>query len=55
MLRVVGLGALLCVAANPRLYFYDALVLVVPAARWYLDRTTYMSRAMRRRRSTNAE
>jgi hypothetical protein len=48
MLRVVGLGALLCVAANPRLYFYDALVLVVPAAGWYLDRSTYRSSAPRR-------
>jgi hypothetical protein len=48
MLRVVGMGALLCVAANPRLYFYDALVVVVPAAGWYLDRSTYTARPLRR-------
>jgi hypothetical protein len=47
-LRVLGLGALLCVAANPRLYFYDALVLVLPAAGWYLDRSSYSSRYRRR-------
>ncbi len=40
-LRLVGLLALVMVAANPRLYFYDALVLALPAAAWYLDRDSY--------------
>jgi hypothetical protein len=34
--RLSGLAALCMVALSPRLYFYDALVLAVPAAAWYL-------------------
>lgn len=37
-LRLVGSVCLLAVAANPRLYFYDALLLLVPAAAWFLAR-----------------
>lgn len=40
-LRLVGVLALVMVAANPRLYFYDALILTLPAAAWYLDRDSY--------------
>lgn len=35
-LRLVGTVCLFTVVANPRLYFYDALLLVVPAAAWCL-------------------
>ena len=48
MLRQVGLLALVMVAVNPRLYFYDGLVVAVAAAGWYLDRDSYVSRAWRR-------
>ena len=37
-LRLVGTVCLLAVAANPRLYFYDALLLMIPAAAWHLAR-----------------
>ncbi|MFN0027238.1 MAG: glycosyltransferase family 87 protein [Acidimicrobiales bacterium] len=47
-LRLVGVTALVMVAANPRLYFYDALVLAVPAAAWYLDRASYARPRWRR-------
>lgn len=43
LLRVVGTVCLLAVAANPRLYFYDALLLLVPAAGWYATADTYRS------------
>ena len=48
ILRQVGLLALVMVAVNPRLYFYDGLVVAVAAAGWYLDRDSYVSRAWRR-------
>jgi hypothetical protein len=35
-LRLVSVACLFAVAANPRLYCYDALILAVPAAAWYL-------------------
>lgn len=47
-LRLVGLAALGLVALSPRLYFYDALVVGLPAAAWYLQRETYRSRWNRR-------
>lgn len=47
-LRLVGLAALAIVALSPRLYFYDALVLAVPAASWYLGRDGYRRRWTRR-------
>jgi hypothetical protein len=43
-LRWWGTIVLLAVALNVRLYFYDALILVVPAAGWYLERASYSSR-----------
>jgi hypothetical protein len=43
-LRWWGTVVLLAVALNVRLYFYDALLLVVPAAGWYLERDRYASR-----------
>jgi hypothetical protein len=43
-LRWWGTIVLLAVALNVRLYFYDALILVVPAAGWYLERGSYSSR-----------
>lgn len=48
LLRLVGTACLLAVAANPRLYFYDALLLLVPAAGWYLEAGSYASAARRR-------
>jgi hypothetical protein len=47
-LRLFGSAALAVVAVSPRLYFYDALVLAVPAAAWYLCRDGYASRWVRR-------
>jgi hypothetical protein len=47
-LRLTGLAALAMVALSPRLYFYDALVLAVPAAVWYLDRDRFECRWIRR-------
>ncbi|MGD9750095.1 MAG: glycosyltransferase 87 family protein [Acidimicrobiia bacterium] len=37
-LRLVGTVCLVAVAGNNRLYAYDALLLVIPAAAWYLGR-----------------
>jgi hypothetical protein len=47
-LRLVGSAVLLAVALTPRLYFYDALVLALPAAAWYLGAGRYGTRAARR-------
>jgi len=46
--RLVGTAALAVVALSPRLYFYDGLVLAVPAAVWYLGRSSYRMRWVRR-------
>ena len=46
--RLVGLAALAIVALSPRLYFYDGLVMAVPAAAWYLGRSDYTYRTVRR-------
>ena len=37
-LRHLGIGLLLAVAANPYAFFYDALVLAVPATVWWAER-----------------
>ena len=37
-LRHLGLGVLLAVSANPYAFFYDALVLAVPATVWWAER-----------------
>lgn len=42
-LRAAGTAVLVTVALNVRLYFYDALILAVPAALWYLYRSSYGS------------
>jgi hypothetical protein len=47
-LRLVGMAALSIVSLSPRLYFYDGLVVVVAAAHWYLCRSRYHSRLIRR-------
>lgn len=46
--RLAGIAVLFAVTANLRLYFYDAVVLVVPAAAWMFERRTYASAASRR-------
>lgn len=47
-LRLVGMAALAIVALSPRLYFYDGMIAILPAAHWYLARRAYASRAVRR-------
>jgi hypothetical protein len=37
-LRHVGVGVLLAISANPYAFFYDALVLAVPATAWWAER-----------------
>jgi hypothetical protein len=37
-LRHLGIGVLLAVAANPYAFFYDALVLAIPATAWWVER-----------------
>jgi Glycosyltransferase family 87 len=37
-LRYLGIGVLLAVAANPYAFFYDALVLAIPATVWWAER-----------------
>ena len=37
-LRHLGIGVLLAVSANPYAFFYDALVLAVPATVWWAER-----------------
>jgi len=37
-LRHLGIGLLLAVAANPYAFFYDALVLAIPATVWFAER-----------------
>jgi hypothetical protein len=37
-LRRLGIGVLLIVSANPYAFFYDALVLAVPATVWWAER-----------------
>ena len=48
IVRLVGMAALAIVALSPRLYFYDGLVVAVPAAAWYLGRSGYTYRWVRR-------
>jgi len=47
-LRLFGTMALFALAANPRLYFYDAVLLVLPVVARYVDRETYGSILHRR-------
>lgn len=42
--RWLGLLTLVDVACNPYLYFYDALLLAIPAVAWWMGRDTYGSR-----------
>ena len=37
-LRYLGIGVLLAVSANPYAFFYDALVLAIPATVWWAER-----------------
>ena len=37
-LRHLGMGVLLAVSANPYAFFYDALVLAIPATSWWVER-----------------
>jgi hypothetical protein len=37
-LRHLGIGVLLVVSANPFVFFYDALVLAIPATAWWVER-----------------
>jgi hypothetical protein len=37
-LRFLGIGVLLAVSANPYAFFYDALVLAIPATAWWAER-----------------
>ena len=46
--RLVAVTVLLIVAGNPYMYFYDALILVIPAAVWYVSRSTYASASRHR-------
>jgi len=46
--RLSGVSVLFLVAANPYLYFYDGLLLVIPAALWYLRGNEYSSRQRHR-------
>ena len=43
-LRHLGIGLLLAVAANPYAFFYDALVLAVPATVWFAERDRWRPR-----------
>lgn len=47
-LRLFGMAALAMVALSPRLYFYDGLIVAVPAASWYLRRDGCALRLVRR-------
>lgn len=47
-LRLIGMAALAMVALSPRLYFYDGLIVAVPAASWYLRRDGYTLPSIRR-------
>ena len=42
--RLLSLTVLFSVVANPYLFFYDGLLLAIPAATWYLHQSTYGSR-----------
>ena len=46
--RLSGVFVLFLLAANPYLYFYDGLLLVIPAAVWYLRGNEYGSRQRHR-------
>jgi hypothetical protein len=37
-LRHLGIGVLLAIAANPYVFFYDGLILAVPATVWWTER-----------------
>ncbi len=39
--RLLAVTVLIMVACNPYTYFYDALLLLMPAGVWYLDRARY--------------
>ncbi len=44
-LRHLGIGVLLAIAANPYGFFYDALVLAVPATVWWAERSRWERRS----------